>query len=538
MSAAVDIARRVLAGSTAPTGEKRSLISLTRVTALLTAGRQARWVPAAAAAVIVGAVPFAAFTTLVLYHFYVKGAFFWDSGLLGSLLSATDPRLPMPPISGGESFFATHWTPIFVVLSLIRRLLPISDAQFFAAFSGICHALPGLAVFWLLYAGFRLRTALGVIVATALSLAFSFNGLALAIARYPHFEMLIVGTALLFFVAMAQRRTVLAGVFFTVCLMTREDAGFHIFGLLFLLLIFNRYRGVPLRAQRREVVFAALALTYSLTALAAQHLLFGGQSSLSRIYLGDPAFAHFSFEMVGERLLGYLQYRTYLVLPALVALFWGMRARDPYIVLGYLAFVPWVLLHLAADSALASTLSSYYAFPFVIAAFWPLLGILQTPRAGASAASAATSVLGFAAMIAVSFTALGYQHNPGGIALPRALLSPPSLARQKLSEAAIAQLVGSKAELGTTLVDGSVLALAPAAYLADETVRDAGDRRPDTVIYFVNGYEADRARAVADAADLHHHYQVPGTSIRLATDRLIDPGSPLGTLLVRTPPEK
>ena len=532
MSAAVDIVRRVLAGSTAAPGETRPVIGLARVTALLTEGRQARWAPAAA--VLVAGVPFAAFTTLVLYHFYLKGAFFWDSGLLASLLSATDPRLPTPPIFGGESFFATHWTLIFIVLSLIRRLLPISDAQFFAGFSGVCHALPGLAVFWLLYAGFRLRTALGVITAAALSLTFAFNGLALAIARYPHFEMLIVGTALLFFVAIVQRRTVLASVFFTVCLMTREDAGFHLFGLLLLPVALNRYRGIPLRAQRCEIVFGALALVYSLAALGAQHLLFGGQSSLARIYLGDPVFAHLSFGVVGERLLGYMQYRTYLILPALVALFWGLRARNPYVLLGYLAFVPWALLHLVADSALASTLSSYYAFPFMIAAFWPLLGVLQARRADARAASPAISVLGFAAMIAVSFTALDHQHNPGGIALPSGFLSPPSLARQETTETAMAQLVGSKAELGTTLVDGSVLALAPAAYLAGETVRDAGDRRPDTVIYFVNGYEADRARAVADAADLDRHYQVPGTSIRLATDRSIDPGSPLGTLLVRT----
>ena len=103
---------------------------------------------------------------------------------------------------------------------------------------------------------------------------------------------------------------------------------------------------------------------------------------------------------------------------------------------------------------------------------------------------------------------------------------------------AIAQLAGSKAELGTTLVDGSVFALAPAAYLSGETVRDAGDRQPDMVIYFIDGYEAGAARRIADAADLDHRYQVPGTSIRLATGRSIDPASPLGSLLVEMQPEK
>src|SRR5438874_963020 len=215
------------------------------------ASRQAVW--AVAAALFVAAVPFAAFTALTLYHFYVKGGFFWDSGLLAFLMSQVDPRLPTPPLFGGESFFGTHFTPIFVLLSLIRRLLSVSDAQFFAGFTGLCHALPGLAVFWLLYSGFRLRTALWLAVAAIVSIAFCFNGLALAIARYPHFEMLIIGTALLFFVALARGRPLAAGLFFAACLATREDAGFHLFGPLFLLVALNRFRRIAWRDQRLEL---------------------------------------------------------------------------------------------------------------------------------------------------------------------------------------------------------------------------------------------------------------------------------------------
>src|SRR5437899_5235757 len=110
MSAADDIAR---VGS-----------GLARIANLLTEGRAARWAPAVA--LLVAGVPFVAFTTLVLYHFYIKGAFFWDSGLLAFLMSAADPRLLTPAVFGGESFYATHFAPIFVLLSLLRRLLPVS----------------------------------------------------------------------------------------------------------------------------------------------------------------------------------------------------------------------------------------------------------------------------------------------------------------------------------------------------------------------------------------------------------------------------
>src|SRR3954447_21221300 len=429
-----------------------------QIASRLTEGRKAIWAPAAA--LFAAAVPFAAFTGLILYHFYVKGAFFWDSGLLAYLTSATDPRLLTPPIFGGESFFATHFTAIFLVLSLARRLLPVSDPQFFAAFCGFCHALPGLAVFWLLHSGFRLRSALGIAIAAVVSIAFCFNGLALAIARYPHFEMLMVGAALLFFVALIRGRPVAASLFFVVCLAVREDAGFHRFGILFLLIALNRYRGVAWRDQRRETVFAVTALTYSLALLALQHAVFGGHSSFARIYLGEPAFANLSLAGLGERLLGYVQYRTYLVLPVMVALFWAVRTRNPYVVLGYAAFLPWALLHLVAGSDLAGTLSGYYGFPFMIAAFWPLLGVVYAERAGDRDKNpAAVSVLAFAGMIAVSFTAIGYQHNPGGLTLPADFLRPPSLARQQATDHAIAALARSKPELGIVFVDGSVLAL-------------------------------------------------------------------------------
>src|SRR5438132_1278814 len=171
--------------------------------------------------------------------------------------------------------------------------------------------------------------------------------------------------------------------------------------------------------------------------VALQHLMFTGQSSFARIYLGDPAFRKLTFAVLSERLLGYVQYRTYLVLPALIAVLWAARTRNPYIVLGYAAFLPWAVLHLLADSDIAGTLSAYYAYPFMIASFWRLIGALRDERASGRHAPAAVSVLAFAALIAASWTAVPYQANPGRIDLPAGFLSPPSLARQTLTDRAM-----------------------------------------------------------------------------------------------------
>lgn len=507
-----------------------SVAVTSRATASAAGGRPAvGWAPVAALAVF--GLPFAAFSVLILYHFYIKGSFFLDSGLFAFLMSQTDPRLPMPPVLGGGSYLAVHFAPIFVVLSLIRRLLPVADAQFFAGFIGFCHALPGLAVFWLLHSEFGLRTRIGVAVAAIVSIAFSFNGLALAIVRYPHFEILIADAVMLFIVALIRQRLVLATLFFALALASREDAGFHLFGVLLLVIVLNRWYGTSWRAQKTEIAFAAIAFSYSLTVLGLQHAMAPGQSPFAGIYLGDPAFGKLSPAIIGVRLLGYVGYRTYIVLPAIIAVLWAVRVRNPYIALGYVAFLPWTILHLTANSDIAGTLSAYYAYPFLIASFWPLVGIVLVRRPGATRKPVTAPVLAFVAMIAGSFAALPQQANPGHIDLPRAFFSPPSLARQATTDRAIEELSRSKALLAPVLVDGSVLALAPGGYTPGETVQDGQDGHPNTVIYFVDGYEAAAARALAAAAGLDRHYQVPGTSIRLATDLAIAGSSPLAAYL-------
>ncbi|HTV88850.1 MAG TPA: hypothetical protein VME41_07535 [Stellaceae bacterium] len=485
----------------------------------------ARRLPAAAA---VAGVPFAAFTGLVLYHFYLRGSFVLDAGLQVSLLSHGGWRLPYPAALGGGSYWRSHVAPIFVLLSLLRRTLPVSDVQFFAGFIGLAHALPAIGVFWALRAAAG-RGAAATGAALLLAIAFAFNGLALSIVRYPHFEMLIVGSVICFAAALAQRRLIVAGAFFSLALATREDAGFHLFALLFLLIAVNRWYGVAWRAQRAELGFAAAGLLYSLVVVGLQTALATGPSALVQIYTGEPPFATLTAATVATRLAGCLVYRAYLVLPAAAAAIWALRARNPYILIGYAAFLPWGALQLVAHSAIAGTLSGYYAFPFMIAAFWPLIGVLYFRRG--TAGKPAAAMLPFAAMTALSFVGMAHQYNPGRLDLLTGFLSPPSLARQGKTDRAVALLARSQPALGRLLLDTSVVALAADDFSREETLQGAAKTSPDTVAYLAHGYDADKLRRLAAADHLNRHYDVPGTAIRIATDRAIAAPTPIASLI-------
>lgn len=483
-----------------------------------------------AAGVVLG-VPFAAFVSLVLYHFYVRGSFVLDAGLEAYLISHGGLRLAYPQALGDGSYLRSHVAPILGGLSLVRRALPVSDVQFFAGFIGLAHALPGLGAFWALRSGLGLRGGGGLALAALLGIAFSFNGVALAIVRYPHFEILIVGCVILFAVALAQREPIAATVCFAIALMTREDAGFHLFGILFVLMAVNRWYGIAWQAQRAEMAFAAVAMTYSAAVLALQLALASGPSAFMQIYAGAAPFAHLRLDVLAERLLGYAVYRAYLVLPAAIALIWAVWARNPYILVGYIALLPWGLLQLIANSEIAGTLSGYYAYPIMLASFWPLVGVLFDWRRRGAAAETAVPVLAFAAMVAVSFAGVAQQYNPGRLDLAKAFLAPPSLARQAMTDRAVAQLARSKPALGTLLAGTSVVALAPDDFTPRETVLGRGSARPDTVVYLARGYESQAARRIAEANGLDRHYRVPGTAIRIATDRPIAAPVPIAALL-------
>ena len=501
-----------------------------------------RWenVSIAAAAVLAVGIPFVAFTNLVLFHFYVRGSFVLDTGLLASLVWHSNAALSQPASLGGGSFFGTHVSPLFLPVSALSWCLSFSMPQFFAGFVGLSHALLALAVFWLLVEGFGLRRGAGPWIAALAALGFAFSGLAIAIARYPHFETLIAAFFLLFAVAQVLGHPRLAVAFFVLGLATREDAGFHYVAVLGLLVTLNLAYGVPLRQQRTEWTFALAALFYAVAAMAVQRLLFPDTSAFVRVYLGDPPLAHLSAALLAQRMLSFVVGLPYILYPALGACIWAVRARNPYIVLAFVAGIPWLLVHMLAKSPLAGMLASYYAFPFLVALAWPLIAVLRQRQPTGNAGNASSVIVGFAALLALSFfPAIGI-HDPGRLPLPQAFWDPPSLARQAATDRGVAAISAARPMLGRLLVDNSIAALAPNGFAerevpflqGNETAPSEAIASPDAVVLFAEGYDAQRLRAIADAAGLTRHYAMPGTQIHLATRQRLEEIPSLAGLVI------
>ncbi len=464
--------------------------------------------------VAAAAPAFVGYADFILNHFYRYGTVLLDSGLLADLAWHQGLALPGSAFNEASTFFAVHVAPIFVVLSALSWLVPLAMAQWFALLTGVAQALPAVAAFWLLSTEYGMRAGWRVAAAMLVAVAFSFNGLAIAQVRYPHFEILLAAFLMLFLVAWWRRRFVPAAIFFVLYLLCREDAGFHVFAVLAVLVVLRWRDGVPLSAQQSALIFLALGFAYSLAAVLLGMALAPGQSSFARIYLGSPPFGHVTAGLVATRAAGYAVARTYIFLPAAVAVIWAIAARNPYLLVGYIAFIPWTILHLLADSALAGTLSSYYGFPYLVAAFWPLLGWRMK-----STTPLWQPLLGFGAMIAASFVALPSQHDPARIPLIAGFVDPPSLADQARVESAMAAVHRDHAALGRVLAGDSIAALRPQEFRRDETFWDGPPGQRDSLLYFAGDRDARAMGALAAASGLTRIFAVTGTPIRIVTDR-------------------
>ena len=91
--------------------------------------------------VAVVALPFAAFTSLTLRHFYTLGGFYTDSGILSHAMGRNGLSLHTPHLYGDQSYLS------FQRHEPRDQSCRLSAPQFFSAFCGLCHAVLAAGVY-------------------------------------------------------------------------------------------------------------------------------------------------------------------------------------------------------------------------------------------------------------------------------------------------------------------------------------------------------------------------------------------------------
>jgi hypothetical protein len=483
------------------------------------------------AALVAALVPALAYANFILNHFYVQGAYFLDSGVFAGFIWRRDAWLTYAPLFPRGSFYGDHVMPLLSLLTLASRYLPIGLPGWYALVTGAGHALPAIGVFWLLAEGLGLRSGFGLVISIVLAIGFAFTGISLATIVFPHPEIILAGGLVLVCAAVSLERYWIAAVCLVFTLLVREDAGFHAFGILLVLVAANKHRRRSWREQQSLLILASIAFFYSVGAVLSKQIVFPDQDPVFvNDYLGDPPFSNISLQLILARFWGLPIYRAYLFWPGVAAVLWAVWSRNILIAVGYLAFCPWLLLHIMANRSIPGTLSGYYAFPFLVACAWPLAAITIDARQRGIRPERRSALAGFIIMLTLSFLGLPKLWNPGQIDLWQNFTTPPTLARERATDRAIEVLLAGSASpadsaFGTIFMDQSVYSFAPYSFVAAAVVDVPESTLPtlkapiDTIAYFESGIRIKVIRDMIALAHLTHAYRFKDASILLASNR-------------------
>ncbi|MBT9584926.1 hypothetical protein IV102_16405 [bacterium] len=315
-------------------------------------------------------IPFCLHASFILNHFYRSGAYFFDAGLYAALMWRDGWLIPVPDqglpyLLDGTSYYKIHLTLMLGLASLLSYGVPLDRVHLFAGYIGFCYGLMSLSIYWVLSWGFSLPGRFWPLVWLMLALLFAHGGLAIAIARYPHTEVMAVGLLIFFFGFWLRRQYGRASLFFFLALLVREDCGSHVCAILGLLMC-DRYlkeRG-SWRHYLPYLLYGGIGLSWTLAAIAVQKFAMGGGEALGRTFAGGLPLSPLPILM---------QKRIHLWLPVLGTLLSGLALRSRPQVLAVLAFLPWTCLHLYGSQEAPATLVAYYGYPFLLTFAWILL---------------------------------------------------------------------------------------------------------------------------------------------------------------------
>lgn len=447
------------------------------------------------------AVPFLLIFNAIQNIWYVSGSGLLDHGWFSFLSShASFPTVKSPAVLGGESFFSTHMSPIFIVYSTIRPLFgSISDHAYFAVCQSFWFGLLGLLTYL-----FARRKVLNPFICLVLGLLGGLNGIALVIADFPHIEIAIPVLLVAFLYLMTQEKHswMKLSIVGALLLSVREDAGLHAFGLFFGLVCASVLRRESAYVIRRYALAGTLLCVGSLLLIFTQKIFYSvGDNALRRIYIGAGFYDHVTWPFLWERIGFLFTHRKYFFWPLLVLCGISLWRRDHLLAVGAWTTFPWVLFSLLAIAPQAGNMNLYYAFPMMIVLLWPMI----------SASMVDKKKMYFWVIVQIVFCAFSMRFAPGKISVGFEYLQ-----RAAPMNRAMASIAANKEELGKYAFGEAV-----AAFLVEELKPNewrflnrfqAEDRNLDTVMFW-RDRQADAMEWLQGTPFFSYRYEIEDTPI-------------------------
>jgi hypothetical protein len=462
---------------------------------------------------VVFLIPFLAYNIYIWNDFYNSGALFLDTGWFASLMYKNGLALINPDFFNNGSFLNTHFSPFLIVWSLFSYLWPLGMPSWFALYFGLAFALMSVGAYSNLVRGEQFSWP-SFACAAVTAIAIPFSTLAYDIASFPHYEVMIPGLAFIGLGLLFSGRTKTAMAMLILTCSVREDAGFHIVAILGLVIVLRKIQGESWRSMIPLISCGMLVFFLSIAAILAQKFFFHGDNALSAVYMGNPPYAHLSSELILTRIRWLWEWRPSLFIAPLVTFTWAVLARNPYIVLGYVAYIPWTVFNLTASLSPAGHLSSYYSYPYLIALMWPIIG----SQIGQPTTSLSLRLLGQALVLSGAFA--GW--NPSILSdrfTPHFELNSPAIANRFTTF-----VQRERPRLGRIGVDHGIPFLSKGTFNPDELLWEEGCTLPwvkktdglyDTLIYFERGYPHETVMQLQKKLALPHLFKVVGMPIRI-----------------------
>ena len=480
-------------------------------------------------AALVFAISFVLYYNGILNCFYEIGATS-DPSWFSALLWRAGPELINPAFINDDNWLGMHFTPIFYIPAILSHLLIFDPIQWLAICFASMHAFASASVAWVsrrVAVRLDANRAWSDTGAALIGLTFALCGLQAVFLWLPHYEIAIPALLVATCAALALQRPLASWVFFVVLLGVREDAGLHLATFLAPLIVITLWR--EKRVLRRELLFVALAIAYSVAASMAMRQLFPGGGELFQAhYIGDPPFAHVTWDELSKRfnILFWQTGRVWAPLAVIAA--YSLLRRDIEMLIGAVAVMPYLVIQVAlARHGAAWELAHYYTFPVLFSLAWPT--ILALYRSGPAALRGSVrdwpwlplAVIAAAYVPPMNSKLPFYGSNYRDLSF---FVQQGTLSADKYRSFAVIMSIG-RPELGRLAAVEAALSFAPRVIRNNEWFRawKPGDsikpENVDTLLIFDGIRPCPDVNALAAAANLQHTFQVPGTRIVVATRR-------------------